>query len=549
MTNLRRSDFSVYAKIIGQILVFAGILNNPVFVAYGQAPIPEKADPEAISRIKNEELKNSQIMDIAGYLTDVIGPRLTGSPNLKQAQAYVKSKLFAWGVQNAHLEAWGPFGRGWSLENFKANVIAPGFSTLIAYPKAWSPGTNGPVRGEVVFLDVKTPADLTKYKGKLKGKIILFSPVRPVEPNFMPSPPLRATDEELLKLAAAKPGASESQNSQLSLERRARAELNYRKWQLLYEEGAALVLDPGFGDAGTVYVTAASVPASPDTPFEQRTTPWSLSKPKIIPQVAVAAEQYNRLVRLASRGLPVRLEVDIDVRFYDEDPMSYNVIGEIPGTDLKDEVVMLGGCLDSWHTGTGATDNAAGAAVALEVIRLFKALDLKPRRTVRIGLWSAEEQGAFGSKSYVAAHFGRRIVDGRTKQIRFETKPEYENFSGYFNLDYGSGRIRGIYLQGNEAVKPIFRAWLAPFKDLGAETLTINGIDATDHNSFDDAGLPGFQFIRDFMESNPRTAHTNMDVYDHLLEDDLKQSAIIAASIIYQAAMRDEKLPRKPPAR
>jgi Zn-dependent M28 family amino/carboxypeptidase len=261
----------------------------------------------------------------------------------------------------------------------------------------------------------------------------------------------------------------------------------------------------------------------------------------VIPQVVVAAEQYNRMVRIMARGIPVEIEVNINTRFYDQDPMSYNVIGEIPGSDLKDEVVMVGGCLDSWHAGTGATDNAAGAAVAMEVVRLIKSLNLKPRRTIRIGLWSAEEQGSFGSKAYVATHFGKRAADGSA-----QFTPEYEKFSAYFNLDYGTGRIRGVYLQGNENVRPIFSAWLAPFKDIGATTVTINGIGATDHNSFDALGLPGFQFIRDFMESNTRTAHTNMDVYDHVLEDDLKQSAILATAFIYHAAMRAERLPRKP---
>ena len=273
-------------------------------------------------------------------------------------------------------------------------------------------------------------------------------------------------------------------------------------------------------------------------PSEQRPQPWDVNKPKVIPQVVVAAEQYNRMIRILGRGVPVELEVNINARFYDDDLMSYNVIGEIPGTDLKDEVVMIGGCLDSWHTGTGATDNAAGAAVALEVMRIIKTLNLKPRRTIRIGLWSAEEQGSFGSRAYVAAHFGKLNAGG-------QFKPEYEKFSGYFNLDYGTGKIRGVYLQGNEAVRPIFAAWLGPFKEMGAATLTINGIGATDHNSFDAIGLPGFQFLRDFMETNPRTAHTNMDVYDHVLADDLKQSAAIAASFIYQAAIRDDKLPRK----
>jgi hypothetical protein len=316
---------------------------------------------------------------------------------------------------------------------------------------------------------------------------------------------------------------------------RARQELNYQRWKMIYEEGAAVVLEPGAGDGGVVYVTRVSLPTPVDTPPDQRAVPWDSRKPKVIPQVVVAAEQYNRIVRILNRGIPVQLELNIDARFHDDDPLSHNIIGEIPGTDLKDEIVMVGGCLDSWHTATGATDNAAGAAVALEVLRLIKSLNLQPRRTIRIGLWSAEEQGAFGSKAYVAAHFGKRGA----------LKPEAEKFSAYFNLDYGTGKIRGVFLQNNEAARPIFSAWLAPFREMGASTLTITGIYATDHNSFDEVGLPGFQFLRDFMENNARTAHTNMDVYDHVLEDDLKQSAAVAASFIYQAAMRDEKLPRK----
>ena len=520
------------------ILCLIGTITAPILFSQTQQPA-EKVDIEVINRIKNEELQHSQIMETVSYLTDVIGPRLTGSPGLRRAQQYAIERLREWGIANGQLEPWGrPFGRGWSLEGFTANVTAPAFSPLIAYPKAWSPATDGVVRSELVFFDVKTEGDLAKYKGKLKGKIVLFVPARPVEPNFLP-PARRTSDEDLQKLAAAK-FESERANFQLSSDRRARAELNYKKWQMLLDENAAVVLEPGFGDAGTVSVTGATVPAPVDAP-EQRSRAWDLNAPKILPQVVVAAEQYNRIVRLVSRGLPVRLEINIDARFFDQDPMGYNVIAEIPGSDLKEEVVMIGGCLDSWHTATGATDNAAGAAVALEVMRLFKTLNLKPRRTVRIGLWSAEEQGAFGSQAYVATHFAKRTG----APARFDFKPEHEKFSAYFNLDYGTGKIRGVYLQGNEAVRPIFSAWLAPFKEMGAETLTSTGIYATDHNSFDEVGLPGFQFIRDFMENNPRTAHTNMDVFEHVLQDDLKQSAVIAASFVYQAAMRDKQLPRK----
>ncbi|MGZ8843646.1 MAG: M20/M25/M40 family metallo-hydrolase [Pyrinomonadaceae bacterium] len=521
------------------ILFLVGMINAPVVCSQTQQPA-EKIDIDVISRIKNEELEHSHVIETVGYLTDVIGPRLTGSPGLRKAQQYAIERLREWGIPNGQLEPWGrPFGRGWSLEGFTANVTAPAFSSLIAYPKAWSHATNGTVNSQAIFFDVRTEADLAKYKGQLKGKIVLFFPARSVEPNFLP-PARRTSDDELRKLSEAK-FESEGPNFQLSPERRARAELNHKKWQMLIAEEAAVVLEPGFGDAGTVYVTGATVPTPLDTPDERRPRPWDLNAPKILPQVVIAAEQYNRIIRLLTRGLPVRLEININARFYDQDPMGYNVIAEIPGTDLKDEVVMIGGCLDSWHTATGATDNAAGAAVALEVMRLFKTLNLKPRRTVRIGLWSAEEQGALGSQAYVANHFAKRAA----APARLDFKPEYEKFSAYFNLDYGTGKIRGVYLQGNEEVRPIFSAWLAPFKEIGAETLTSAGIYSTDHNSFDEVGLPGFQFIRDFMENNPRTAHTNMDVYEHVLQDDLKQSAVIAASFIYQAAMRDEKLPRK----
>jgi hypothetical protein len=507
----------------------------------------QKKDLDAAKRIQDNALNHSQIMDIVGYLTDVCGPRLTGSPNLRRAEEYARDKLRDWGVANAHLESWGPFGRGWSLEGFTANISSPSFSPLIAYPKAWSPGTNGTVRGEVVFLDVKTPEDLNKYKGRLKGKIVLFSPARHVDPLFAP-PAQRRTDEELQRLANA-PAPGEPAPLQPSPEQRAAEDLDYRKWQLIQSEGAAVVLEPSFRDAGTVYVTAATVPYPSDVPFRKRVNAWDLSSPVVTPQINVAAEQYNRIVRLVVRGILVQLEVNIATRFYDNDPMSYNVIGEIPGTDLKDEVVIIGGCIDSWHAGTGATDNAAGAATVLEVIRILQSLGLKPRRTIRVGLWSAEEQGGLGSRAYVAAHLGRRIdaVDGRTARARFEFKPEYGKFDTYLNFDYGTGRIRGIFLQGNTAAQALFRDALDQVKALDASTVSVANVGASDHISFDEIGLPGFQWIRDYMEgSGTRAPHTNMDTYDHVLEDDLKQSAAVAASVVYDLSMRDEKVPRKP---
>lgn len=534
-----RSEFAVFLSAFAALASFI----VPALSAHDQ----EATARDAGSRIREEALHHSQIMDTVGQLTDVIGPRLTGSPNILRADEFARDKLREWGLTNAHLEAWGPFGRGWSLAGFSANMLAPGFSPLIAYPKAWSPGTNGTVRGEVVYLDVQAASDLDKYKGNLKGKIVLFSPPRLVDPLFDP-PAQRQTDEQLLRLANAPP-PDEPRPFQFTTEQRASEELNYRKWELVQSEGAAVVLQPSFRDAGTVYATSATVPYPPEVPFERRVGPWNLSKPVITPQVVVAAEQYNRMVRLVARGIPVQLEINIAAHFYDDDPMSYNVIAEIPGTDLKDEVVMLGGSIDSWHAGTGATDNASGAATALEVIRILQTLGLKPRRTIRIGLWSAEEQGGFGSRAYVAAHLGRKIAPqgDQAGHAQFEFNPEYEKFDAYFNFDYGTGRIRGIYLQGNATAQPLFRALFAPLADLGASTVSLAGVGATDHMSFDEIGLPGFQWIRDYMEgSNTRAAHTNMDTYDHVLPDDLKQSAAVAASVIYSLAMRDDRVPRKP---
>jgi len=528
----------------GKAIALVAIL---LLAAASTATSQEKADDGTARRIRDAALNHSQVMDMVGYLTDAIGPRLTGSPNLKRAQEYALDKLREWGLANVHLEAWGPFGRGWSLEGFSANMLSPGFSPLIAYPKAWSPGTAGTIRGESVFLDAKTVGELSKYEGKLKGKIVLFSPARHVDPLFEP-PAQRRTDEELRSLANAEPW-HEPEPFRFTPEQRATEELNYAKWQLIQKEGAAVVLQPSFRDAGTVYVTSATVPYPPDVPFEKRVGAWELGKPAVPPQVVVSAEDYNRIVRLVERGIPVQLEVNIAARFYDDDPMSYNVLAEIPGTDLKEQVVMIGGCIDSWHAATGATDNAAGAATALEVMRILQSLGLRPRRTIRIGLWSAEEQGALGSRAYVAAHFGRKVAPANDQQgqARLERKPEYETFDAYFNFDYGTGRIRGLFLQGNEEARPLFRELLEPVKELGASTVSLAGVGASDHMSFDAIDLPGFQWIRDYMEgSNTRAPHTNMDTYDHVLGDDLKQSAAVAAYIVYALAMREEKVPRKP---
>ena len=507
----------------------------------------EQARPDVHDRIRDTALNHSRIMETVEYLSDVCGPRLTGSPNLKRAEEYARDKLREWGLPNAHLETWGPFGRGWLLERFTGSLVSPRFVPLIAYPKAWSPGTHGTVRADAVLLNPKSVADLENYRGKLKGKIVLFSAERQVDPLFEP-PAHRRTDDELLQLAhAAPPG--EPRPFQFTPEQRSTQELNFRKWQFVQSEGAAVVLEPSYRDGGTVYVTAATVPSAPDVPLDKRARAWDLSKPAVTPQVEVSAEQYNEIVRMAMRGMDVQLEVNLAARFFDDDPMSYNVVGEIPGTDLRNEVVMIGGSIDSWHAATGATDNAAGAATALEVIRILQTLALKPRRTIRIALWSAEEQGSLGSRAYVAAHLGRKVsaVEVQGARARYELKPEHEKFDVYLNFDYGTGRIRGLYLQGNEAARPIFRVALARYAELGASTLSIANIGSTDHVPFDELGLPAFQWIRDYMEGdNTRAPHTNMDTLDHVLEDDLKQASAVGAGVVYDLAMREEKVPRKP---
>ncbi|MFN7927756.1 MAG: M20/M25/M40 family metallo-hydrolase [Blastocatellia bacterium] len=529
-----------------------------------QVAIPaEKVNQEMMSKIRKEGMDNSKVMDTLSWLTDVHGPRLTGSPKLKAANEWTKAKLTEWGLQNAHLESWGPFGRGWSLERFAAHALEPSYFPLQAFPKAWSSGTNGPVVGEVVMMDVKTDADLEKYRGKLKGAIVFTQPMRNVEALFK-APGARFTDEQLLAMAnagmVAEPGfggpraQAGGPNSEQMQRLREQAELARKRTEMLRTEGVAALVDPSIrGDGGTIWVQA------------DRGASRDKNAPQDPPSIAMGIEHYGRIVRLLEKGMKVKLEVDVKVKFHDDDPNAYNTVAEIPGTDLKDEIVMVGGHLDSWHGGTGATDNAAGCAVGMEAVRILQSLGVKPRRTIRIALWSGEEQGLLGSRAYVNEHFAeRKPVPGGAQagagqgggrgggggmfgpQGPIVLKPDHAKFSAYFNLDNGTGKIRGVYLQGNEAVRPIFRAWLEPFRDLGASTITISNTGGTDHQSFDGVGLPGFQFIQDPVEYETRTHHSNQDVYERIQPGDMKQASVIMAAFLYNAAMRDEKLPRKP---
>jgi hypothetical protein len=446
------------------------------------------------------------------------------------------------------------------LKRFSAQVVEPLTIPLIAYPKAWSPATDGAITAQVIYVDAKDETELLKFKGKLKGAIVLTGAMLEVKARFEASG-TRLNEKDLLTLADApepQPRARGGRRFQQTPEQRAARLFSAKKFQFFHEEGAAVLIDASrLGDGGTIFVAAAAVPQPVvDEPFApnapRQIQAYDKTAPKIIPQLMMSVEHYNRIARMIEAGEKVKMTVDLAVDWHDADPMSYNTIAEIPGTDLKDEVVMLGGHMDSWHGGTGATDNAAGVSVAMEAVRILQALNLKPRRTIRVALWSGEEQGLLGSRAYVAQHFGAMITPAQraaspapTLAPSLVTKPEYEKFSGYFNLDNGTGKIRGVYLQGNEAVRPLFRQWLMPFRELGAATLSISNTGGTDHLSFDGIGLPGFQFIQDEIEYDTRTHHSNQDVFDRIQADDMKQAATIMAAFIYNTAMRDEKLPRK----
>ncbi|MEX0602875.1 MAG: M20/M25/M40 family metallo-hydrolase [Bacteroidota bacterium] len=509
----------------------------------------EIVDTSAIRMIREEGLNRSHAMELMSWLTDVYGPRLTGSPEYREAAEWAKKTLESWGMQNVHYDRWGPFGRGWTLKKFNFHLLQPRSTPMIAYPKAWSPGTKGVVRGNVVYLDAKTEADLDQYKGKLKGAFVLITEPRELQAHWEPEAK-RLDDAELLKLANAGIPAGRQQQGvpdSAALQRFMQTmRLPAKKLEFAQKEGALVALEMAFkGDGGNIFVSGASVPSQADVPFGQRIGPYHESAPQIIPQVVVAPEHYNRLVRLARKKQPVRIEMELAVEFTKPDS-GFNIIAEIPGTDLKDEIVMIGAHFDSWHGGTGATDNATGSVAVLEAARILKALNLQPRRTIRIGLWGGEEQGLLGSRAYVSKHLAEREVRGFTPTGPVTTKPQHEQFSVYFNNDNGTGKVRGVYMQGNEQARPIFRVWLAPFEDLGASTLSLSNTGGTDHLAFDAVGLPGFQFIQDPVEYSPRTHHSIMDVYDRVQEEDIKQASVMMAAFAYNAAMRNDKFPRKP---
>jgi carboxypeptidase Q len=482
-------------------------------------------DPAAVGKMKEEGLKNSKVMNFAFYLTDVSGSRLTGSPGFMRAATWAKEELTKMGLVNASIEPWGDFGKGWQQEKCYLAITAPYYQSLIAIPRAWTGSTPGKksITGEVVLVKAKDSVELMQYAGKLKGKIIMQWTAATVKPSFE-ADGSRFSDTVLERMANAKlqvPAQGQGQGQGrpqggpgggFNAQR--------RLVELINAEQPALILTMNQrGNDGTVFVSSGG----------------SFAKDAAIApaSVALSSDDYLRLQRMLEAGTPVTVEADVKTQFFVDDLKGYNVVAEIPGTDplLKDELVMLGGHLDSWHGATGATDNAAGCSVMMEAIRILQASGLKPRRTIRIALWGGEEQGLIGSRNYVTNHFTDSIARSKV--------------SAYYNLDNGTGKIRGIYLQSNPNVKDLFSAWLEPFNEMGAKTVTISNTGGTDHQSFDRLGIPGFQFIQDPIEYDTRTHHTNMDTYDHLIADDLKQASVIIASFVYHTAQRDEKIPRK----
>jgi hypothetical protein len=481
----------------------------------------EKVDETIVAQIKAEAFQRSEVMDTLSWIADVYGPRLTGSPTLRQAAEWARDQLTRWGMANAALEPDGKASRGWSIDRFSIEMTEPQYMRITGYPRAWSPALAAPLTGTPIVVEVKSRDDFEKYRGKLRGAIVMNGKPDPLDLGFQPEA-TRLTDDDLRKqegqVDPGKPKSlwEEEDDWAKSLEKQREI------YEFFAKEGIAALVTP----------SAFSEDVKTDGFYDEA---WRPAYPGFV----FAREHYGRVVRMLDRKQAVKLSLTLSVKMV-EGVDGFNVIGEIPGTDpaLKSEVVMLGGHLDSWHSGTGATDNGAGCSVALEAMRVLKAIGVKPRRTIRVALWTGEEQDYFGSVGYVERHFG----DLKTIAL----KPEHAKLSGYFNLDNGSGRIRGVNLQGNEAARPIFEAWLRPFHHLGASTLTTLNTGGTDHMPFDALGLPGFQFIQDPLNYETKVHHSNLDLYEAASPDDLKQASAIMASFVYHAAMRDAMLPRKP---
>jgi carboxypeptidase Q len=496
-----------------------------IIVAALAAPLAAQAVDEAVvAQIKLEGFQHSAVMDTLSWLSDVYGPRLTGSAGLRKAAEWARDQLTRWGLEHAALESYGTIGRGWDLQHFDIAMTEPQFMRITGYPRAWSPATAAPLSGTPIVVDIKSKQDFDKYRGKLRGAIVMNGRPEQADIGFGPEA-TRVSDDELKKKEGQinpAPGSSPKTFWEEEAEFNKYLSSAVDVWKFFGSEGIAALITP----------SAIAEDVRVDGFYDQK---WHASYPAFV----ISREHYGRLMRMIDLKIPVKVSMSVAARITDNVD-GFNVVAELPGTDpaLKDEVVMLGGHFDSWHSGTGATDNGAGSAVAMEAIRILKAIGAKPRRTIRVALWTGEEQDYFGSVGYIERHFG----DPKTMVL----KPEHAKLAAYFNLDNGAGRIRGVNLQGNEVVRPIFDAWLKPFNYLGASTLTTLNTGGTDHMAFDALGLPGFQFIQDPLNYETRVHHSNLDVYEEVIPDDLMQASVIMASFAYDAATREAMLPRKP---
>jgi hypothetical protein len=511
----------------------------------GSLSVVADDDLDIANKIRAEGFYNSHVMHTLEHLTDKIGPRLSGSPQMKMANNWTQKQLELWGLKNAHQEGF-EFGRGWSHNSASIDLVSPRQVSLHGIPIAWTPGTNGQIEAETVILDATTADELAKYKNKLAGKIVMMSIAKELgDPNNKVFKRHEAKDLSKLKEFDVDRKASHEPWS--TADRRDSSMQRYQFAQTLNQflknEKVAGVIYSSRRQGGLINIYGKNHRVNQTFP---------------VPAIVIEAEQYNLLSRLIDNGETIKVAMNISAQFHDQDTKAYNTIAEIPGKGKNPEIVMVGGHLDSWHASDGAVDNGAGVAVAMEAIRILKSLDIKPKRTIRIALWSGEEQGLFGSRAYVEKHFATRPKPQDKQEAALpkylwysqgwpiKPKKQHAKLSAYFNMDNGSGRFRGIYTEGNVAVKPIFSNWFGPYSDLSTGTITHKSTGGTDHESFDDVGLPGFQFIQDPLDYGSRLHHTHIDSFDHVVESDLKQASVIMAGFLYRAAMADNMIPRKP---
>jgi carboxypeptidase Q len=492
------------------------------------APSPVGVDPVMVAKIREEGLQHSQVMDLESYMTDVLGARLTMSDDMKRAQTWAKGEMEKLGLTNVTVEPYMDWGATWDNEYVSVQMLEPDYSPMVAYPIAYTPSTDGKQVAQAMIVDLQTKQDLEKYRGKLKGMIVLSTPPATIDLAPLTNGVARWSDSALKRIAEtvitpprAAPAARGPRNPDALS---ATDKLAFYK-----SEGVVAVLQCESGWLGAVRGYAR-----PGAANDHWSREGTLAAPVI---VAVTPEHYNRMYRILKRDIPVKVAIEVRNRVGDKVEQAMNITGDIPGSDLKDQVVMIGAHFDTWHASPNASDNTSGVAVALEAARILHAVGAKPRRTIRVALWSGEEEGLIGSRAYVLKHFGNPKNPG-------SVKPEYAKLSAYFNQDYGAGQYRGIYLQGNEGAREMLTAWLAPFKDLGLTVVSNQNLYQTDHVSFDEVGLPGFQFLQDRLPAEG--GHTNLDFFDTIQGDDLMKNSVVMASFAYSAAMSDSMVPRKP---